>query len=81
MPAKKPDPEAGPPKPFGQLVVDRGFATRAQVEDALRAQRETDQAGHPHKLIGIVMLEMGFLSSTQLIEILKEYEKRGDRRQ
>ncbi len=65
----------GVPRPFGQIVVDRGLATRAQIDKALRAQRESDERGEPHKLIGIVLLEMGIISSTQLIQILKEYEQ------
>ncbi len=54
----------------------RGFLTAAQVETALRAQRLLGERGQKHKLIGLVMLELGLLGTTELIEILKEISQR-----
>ena len=61
-------------KPIGQICVDRGYTTRERVEEALRIQKGMDDRGEPHKLLGIILLERGFISSAHLIEILRMYE-------
>jgi len=63
------------PEPFGQITIRMGFATPAQVQGALDVQASLRQAGTP-RLIGMIMLEMGMISSEQLIEVLKYYETR-----
>ena len=60
---------------FGQITIRMGFATSAQVQAALDVQDSLRKAGKP-RLIGMIMLEMGMISSEQLIEILKYYETR-----
>ncbi len=61
--------------PFGQIAIRLGFATSAQVQAALEVQDSLRKAGRP-RLIGMIMLEMGMISSEQLIEVLKYYETR-----
>ena len=43
-----------------------------QVTDALARQKDLVQTGAAHKLIGMIMLEMGALGTTELIEVLRE---------
>ncbi len=57
---------------FGQVAVRRGFATEGQVAEALARQRELAEAGSAHKLIGMILLEMGALGTTELIEVLRD---------
>ncbi|MBM4046167.1 MAG: hypothetical protein FJ279_13735 [Planctomycetes bacterium] len=59
---------------FGVVAVRKGFCTEHDVARALKKQRDIVDRGGKWKLIGLVMLEMGILSSEQLIEILKYYE-------
>lgn len=59
---------------FGEVTVRMGFVTKAEVNAALTVQRELQKKRRKHKLIGLIMLEMGILSTTQLISILKELE-------
>ncbi|MFQ5654767.1 MAG: UDP-glucose 4-epimerase GalE [Planctomycetota bacterium] len=61
---------------FGDIAIRLGFVTDADVTRALERQQEEMEQGHQHKLIGMHMLEMGLLSTSQLIEILKYYEDR-----
>ena len=61
---------------FGDLAIRLGFITSQDVEKALERQRREREAGNQHKLIGVHMLEMGLLSTSQLIEILRHYEGR-----
>ena len=57
---------------FGQVAVRRGYVSERQVTDALDRQRALSHGGAPHKLIGMIMLEMGALGTTELIEVLRE---------
>ncbi len=63
---------AGSREPFGQTAIRKGYVTQPQVEEALSRQKEITQNGAPHKLIGMIMLEMGALGTTELIETLRE---------
>jgi len=63
-------------EPFGEICIRQGFITRAQLEETLEIQRERKAAYGGHTLIGMLMVEIGILSTSQLIEILKYYEKR-----
>lgn len=57
---------------FGQVAVRKGYVSERQVIEALSRQRDLGQGGAPHKLIGMIMLEMGALGTTELIEVLRE---------
>jgi len=56
---------------FGQVAINKGYVTDLQVQDALYQQNDLGERGEKHKLIGMVMLEMGVLGTTELIEILR----------
>lgn len=59
---------------FGAIAVRKGFISEAELEEALARQKQMVEQQGKHELIGLVMLEMGFLSNAQLIEILKYIE-------
>ncbi len=59
-------------EPFGQVAVRKGYVTQPQVVEALKRQKDLAASGAPHKLIGMIMLEMGALGTTELIEVLRE---------
>ncbi len=59
-------------EPFGQAAVRRGYVTQQQVNDALSRQGDIAAGGEAHKLIGMIMLEMGALGTSELIEVLRE---------
>ena len=59
-------------EPFGQVAVRKGYVTQQQVSDALVRQKDLGHVGAAHKLIGMIMLEMGALGTTELIEVLRE---------
>src|SRR2546421_5501144 len=56
---------------FGEAALQAGFITQPALEKALTVQHERDKKGESHKLLGIILLEMGAISSDQLIGILK----------
>ena len=61
-------------EPFGQVAVRKGYVSPQQVTDALDRQRDITQQGSAHKLIGMIMLEMGSLGTTELIDVLRELD-------
>lgn len=50
----------------------KGYLTQAQVTGALIFQKSLPGKGHPHKLIGLIMLELGLLGTTELIDVLRD---------
>lgn len=59
---------------FGAIAVRLGFLEEADVQRALDRQATEADGSNRDKLIGLHMLELGLLSTSQLIEILREYE-------
>ncbi len=51
--------------PIGKILVENGFISEAQLEDALEKQRASDG-----KMLGDIMLDMGLVSETQLAQAL-----------
>lgn len=60
---------------FGEVAVRLGFAKPKDIKDALAHQQKLKEAGKKHLLIGLIMLQMNILDTTQLITTLKEMEK------
>jgi hypothetical protein len=60
---------------FGEAIVAAGHVDRDIVERALDIQRKRDAIGESHKLLGLIMLEMGAISNEQLIQTLKYMQK------
>jgi hypothetical protein len=59
---------------FGEIAVRLGFVTQREVKSALKKQKELKQ-DNKHRLIGLIMLDMGIIDTTGLISILKEINK------
>ena len=56
---------------FGELAVQAGYVIETDVEKALEIQRHRDGVGESHKLLGLILLEMGAISNEQLIATLR----------
>ena len=65
------DQDSAPRLLFGQVAVEKGFITGSQVHAALDRQQRLREEGTQHKLIGMVLLEMGALGTTELIDVLR----------
>jgi len=61
-------------EPFGQVAIRMGFCTQEDVDKALEIQAALKAQQKEHKLIGLILLETGALSTTQLIQVLQYYE-------
>lgn len=61
---------------FGQIAVELGFITEAQVADALASQVHQELAGQGHRLLGEILFEMGSMSAPQIDQVLTALFKR-----
>ena len=61
-------------EPFGARAMMMGFATTDQIETALDKQKSLAASGEK-KLLGMILVEMQVINTTQLLAILKTYEK------
>ena len=60
---------------FAQLAVEKGYVTPDNAKVALSRQLDDDLAGKPHKLIGSIFLENGWLTPQQIETVLKDLFK------
>lgn len=59
---------------FGCIAIDKGFVTPEQVIDALSVQMTHNglSVARPHKLIGEILFEKGWMSLRQIETVLEE---------
>ncbi len=60
---------------FGEIAIEKGFITLDQLRRALDIQREMIRSGEGHKLIGVLLVELGYLTPEQVVEILETYDR------
>ena len=60
---------------FGAIAIDKGLINQEQLVEAVALQKERGEKGLGHKLIGTLLLELGYMSIPQInsvLSILKE---------
>ena len=57
-------------KRFGTVAVEKGYVTIEQVAEAMRIQIIEDMGKEPHRPIGKIMLDQGFITKNQYAELL-----------
>ncbi|RME32871.1 MAG: hypothetical protein D6794_12215 [Deltaproteobacteria bacterium] len=55
---------------FGQLAVRLGYVTPEQLKQALSEQVDDNLAGRPHRILGTIFFEHGWMSPGQIEEVL-----------
>lgn len=68
-------------EPFGSVALRLGLTNKEQLEEALAIQDEEDKAGKEHRLLGLIMLEMGYLTTTELIEVLRHIDEAQEKKE
>lgn len=56
---------------LGQILVDLGYITIYQLDEALQIQRADDESGIDRKPLGQILLELGFCGPNQLIRAIQ----------
>lgn len=63
---------------LGQILVELGYITIYQLDEALHIQRGDAEAGKEQKPLGQILLELGYCGPNQLIRAIQvqaEYRK------
>ena len=55
---------------FGDLVRAKGYATTAQILECLQTQQQEDAGGKPHRRLGEILVDRGYMTPEQLEELL-----------
>jgi hypothetical protein len=55
---------------FGDVAVRKGYVSPLRLFQCLQLQRDEDAAGFPHRLIGEIMLDNGYLTPTELEDVI-----------
>ena len=63
MPAEKYD------KRFGMIAAEKGFITYEQLLEAMKIQIFENLVGNKHRLIGEVLLEKEYITTSQVDEV------------
>ncbi len=60
---------------FGKIAVDMGFITPEQLKLALSEQVDDDLLRQPHRVIGSIFFEKGWMTYQEIEAVLKELFK------
>lgn len=60
---------------FAELAVKKGFVDADRVKEALSEQLDDDLNNRPHRLIGRILLDKGWMSPQQIEMVLNELFK------
>jgi hypothetical protein len=62
---------------FGSVAIWREFITARQLVEATVIQVTEDVGGKPHRLIGEILVEQGYMTPAQVDKVLDEIEDGG----
>ena len=57
-------------KQFGILAIEKGFITAENLIETLKIQVEEEVQYKTHRLIGEILLDKGYISPTQIQDVL-----------
>ncbi len=63
---------------FGMIAVDIKFITTKELKETLAEQVEDDISNKPHRLIGKILIDKGWITDGQLEIVLNELFKEDD---
>jgi hypothetical protein len=61
-----------PVKRFGFKAVEMGFIKLDQIIEAMKMEVKDDLENQKHRLIGEILVDLGFMNPSQVDEVLKE---------
>ena len=59
-------------KMFGEVAFEKAFITSEQLYEALAIQAKAVAAHKPYMFLGQILIELGYLSEKQVLEVLNE---------
>lgn len=62
---------------FGIIAVEKGFVTADQLKEALTEQADDNLSNRPHRLIGRIFFDSGWITDGQIDIVMNELFKLG----
>ncbi len=59
-------------KLFGEVAFENGYVTTEQLYEALTVQAKAEATGKPYKFLGQILIELGYMKESQVLEVLSE---------
>ena len=66
---------SGQPRLFGEVALDRGYVTVANLYEALTIQARLEVEQEPYRFLGEILGELGYMTEKQVLEVLNELHK------
>ena len=66
---------SGQPRLFGEVALDRGYVTVANLYEALTIQARLEVEQEPYRFLGEILSELGYMTEKQVLEVLNEIHK------
>jgi hypothetical protein len=57
---------------FASIAVERGFITAEQAKAALAQQMDEDLANRPHRVLGAILMDKGWITPERIDVVLNE---------
>ena len=69
-----------PQRRFGFIAIEKGFIKVDQLYEALIKQRAQETGREERRLLGMILKDMGYLSVSQIDEVLQALEEEAESR-
>ena len=63
------------PSVFGEVALEQGYVTVADLYEALTIQARLEVEKKPYRFLGEILTDLGYMSETQVLEVLSELHK------
>jgi hypothetical protein len=60
---------------FAEIAVKKGYVSAEQVKEALSEQLDDNLNNRPHRLVGRILMDKGWMTPLQVDEVLSEMFK------
>lgn len=57
---------------FGEVAFEKGFLKVEQLYEGLAIQARAEARNQPYKFLGEILIELGYLTERQVLEVLNE---------
>ncbi len=60
------------PRLFGEVALEKGYVTVAQLYEALTVQARAEAQGARYHFLGEILTELGYMTDLQVLDVLNE---------
>lgn len=60
------------PRLFGEVALERGYVTVADLYEALTVQARLEADQKPYRFLGEILTELGYMTELQVLEVLNK---------